>query len=423
MAGRRSIAIVATAAAVLGLGVLAVAAKPPWSFTKSVEQDRGVYYRLKVKLTYKGEPQDFDIVVGCNVLQINYKDNSRTREVGLVPSVFGRRMSDGKGLVVKALDACNGETTANGRVPPDLLPAIVVYDDAETLAFGTAYFSDDAYESPLSVLTFGGATIERASRAEFEAFRREQPNLVKPETYHVRSGFPPPGLALAAVPFGGSCYGYARFRLVGEALERVRALWPAEKPRYWVPTRWQDVSDINGPVYDRPMRTDHEGAPVRPRYELVPWLDYEIAARRMPRRRPVKDGIVFPPSYYPDIGAWVSLPWPSDPAAAAQAILADGPRIGASIDFRGGATRGFAYCYSHPAAFPINAKPPVTDPSHPPLLYMKKPASDRVDGIEVVQVPPDPRGHILMGPPLIVERDEFIFQSFNIGLYSTRGGV
>ena len=35
-----------------------------WSFVRSIADDRGTYYRLKVKLTYKGEPQDFDIVFG-----------------------------------------------------------------------------------------------------------------------------------------------------------------------------------------------------------------------------------------------------------------------------------------------------------------------------------------------------------------------
>src|SRR4051812_49813300 len=65
------------------------------SFTKSVEVDRGTYFRLKVKLTYRGEPQDFDIVVGCNVRQTNYRDSSRSLEIGLLPSVFGRRMRDG----------------------------------------------------------------------------------------------------------------------------------------------------------------------------------------------------------------------------------------------------------------------------------------------------------------------------------------
>jgi len=55
-------------------------------YTKSVEEDRGTYFRLKVKLTYKSEPQDFDIVVGCNVRQTNCKDNSRSvRAVDAAP--------------------------------------------------------------------------------------------------------------------------------------------------------------------------------------------------------------------------------------------------------------------------------------------------------------------------------------------------
>ena len=53
--------------AVVGIGFLALRSEigqtlfGDWSFVKSVEQDQGTYYRLKVKLTYKGEPQDFDI--------------------------------------------------------------------------------------------------------------------------------------------------------------------------------------------------------------------------------------------------------------------------------------------------------------------------------------------------------------------------
>src|SRR5947209_14019310 len=85
-----------------------------WSFVSSI--DHGSYFRLKVNLTYKGEPQDFDIVVGCNVHSITYKENSSTYEAGLVPTVYGRRMSDGKGLVIRPPDACRGQTTANGRV-------------------------------------------------------------------------------------------------------------------------------------------------------------------------------------------------------------------------------------------------------------------------------------------------------------------
>ena len=80
---------------VIGLGVLALRSEVGqallghWSFVRSIADDQGTYYRLKVKLTYKGEPQDFDIVVGCNVRRITYKDGSGTYEAGLIPSVFG----------------------------------------------------------------------------------------------------------------------------------------------------------------------------------------------------------------------------------------------------------------------------------------------------------------------------------------------
>ena len=80
---------------VIGHGVLALRSEVGqallghWSFVRSIADDQGTYYRLKVKLTYKGEPQDFDIVVGCNVRRITYKDGSGTYEAGLIPSVFG----------------------------------------------------------------------------------------------------------------------------------------------------------------------------------------------------------------------------------------------------------------------------------------------------------------------------------------------
>jgi len=154
-------------AAVIGIGFLALSSETGqllfghWSFVRSITDDQGTYYRLNVKLTYNGEPQDFDIVVGCNVRRITYKDCSGTYEAGLIPTVFGRRMSDGKGLVIRPPNACDGETTANGKVQPDLLPIVIVYDDADTLDFGTAYLSEDAYQGPLSRCSSSAARLSR----------------------------------------------------------------------------------------------------------------------------------------------------------------------------------------------------------------------------------------------------------------------
>lgn len=394
-----------------------------WDFVKSVQRDKGVYFRLKVKLAYKGEPQDFDIVVACNARQINYASGGRTYEAGLVPSVFGRRMDDGKGLVVRPPDACDGKTTENGGVAPDLMPLVVVYDDADTLAFGTAYLTDDAYDNSLSVLQFGGATIERSDRTAFEKFRSEQPNLITRSSYHTVGsaigGFRALGLPPVRIPMGLGCYGYARFRLTGTEKERAHQLWPSERPRFWIPVTNQDREAINPLRYGRPVLSDYPDAMPTPS-DLVSVLENGIANQGMPRRHPVvwdQRRRLVASSYYPDIGGWIALPWPTDAAARAETILRDGPHVEASIDFRGGAMRGFGYCKPLLQDFPTGFEHP--DPSKvPPPPWFRLPQINFVDGIEVA----NGRAGIAR-PQLIVERDEFVFLPFNISVPSTWGDV
>src|SRR5262249_21104224 len=147
---------------------------------------------------------------------------------------------------------------------------------------------------------------------------------------------------------------------------------------------------------------------IRPFAAFLAGRDEYVADRGMPTRR---GGRGLPPSYYPDIGSWIALPWPRDPSSAAQAIMGDGPRVEASIDFREGATRGFAYCRSK-----------IEDYA-PFVAHLRKPATDLVDGTEIIRVPADSRGNGLTGPRVIVERDEFVFIHFQIFLESTRGDV
>ncbi len=385
-----------------------------WSFVRSTHVDDGVYFRLKVALTYKGEPQDFDIVVACNVKRTRYGDGSRTVEGGLIPVVFGRRMSDGRGLVVRAPDACRGETTANGMVPPELLPLVVVYDDADTLAFGTAYLSQDAYDGPLSLLTFGGATIEAATRAEFETFRREQPNLVTREAYFTPQGevaLKEKGLS-PATPFGHACHAYARFRLIGEAQERARAHWPEHRPRLWVPSPGTQIASSGD------LQTDREGAPVRARGLLVFGLDGGRADSGMvpgDGGRVINSGITryYPPSFYPDAGPWISPPWPEDPFARARDLVINGPHHGASVDFRDGAMRGFGYCWAHLVRF-------VGGDGQP--SYTKMPQVNRVDdSVAVLAEDFIPSGGT--GPLYFYEEDQFVWTHTWISLENVRGDV
>jgi hypothetical protein len=146
-------------------------------------------------------------VVGCRVKITTYKDNDRTVEVSVVPTVFGLKTKDEHGVAVHTPQACNGETTENGRVPKALLPLVVTYQSTNEPWFGIAYASEDAYDSPRSELKFLGATISKATREEWRAWRETE---AEEEFHHLRAvrhqprkyvGFP-------KVEAGVSCDGF-----------------------------------------------------------------------------------------------------------------------------------------------------------------------------------------------------------------------
>lgn len=113
--------------------------------------------------------------VTCNARITTYVDNSISHVVGLTPNVYGRKMSDGQAVVVRPPDACDGETTANGQVPKNFMPIIIVYNNADTMDFGKAYTSDDAYNGPLSEIKFESAVITASDQKAFETFRKDGP--------------------------------------------------------------------------------------------------------------------------------------------------------------------------------------------------------------------------------------------------------
>jgi hypothetical protein len=393
-----------------------------WSFTRSVEVDQGAYFRLKVRLSYKNEPQDFDIVVACNVRQINYKDNSRTLEVGLVPTVFGRRMSDGRGLVVRPPRACGGETTANGRVLPDLLPIVVVYDDANTLDFGTAYLSQDAYEGPSSALVFGGATIENATRKEFDEFRQAQPNLVSRESYYSALGgdvvLKQMGIARVARPWAHTCEGYQRYRIPEEIRPLVRTHWPEGHPNYWQTDDWRVDNDLaHGIVNSKSIRADRDDDPFH-RFGAFGPIVPDAADFGLPTRAggglvklgPQAPKVRFPPAYYPAANDFRLDKMPADRSDWPRYLLGREHLADVDIDVRDGAMRGFAYCFV--SAFPTND-----------LILAELAKSKEITGIIDGQRAYSNRAPHLTPPMWLFERDEYVFRFFRIYLESTRGDV
>jgi hypothetical protein len=389
-----------------------------WSFVKSVTNDNSTYYRLKVKLAYKGEPQDFDIVVGCNVHQITYKDNSRTYEVGLIPTVFGRRMSDGKGLVVRPPNACRGETTANGRVQPDLLPLVIVYDNADRLDFGIAYLSEDAYESPLSVLKFGGATIEKATRPEFEAFRQTQANLVTRAKYHSAASanaLKQLGLAQVAERWAYVCESYARFRIPADLRQSVARYWPAERPEYWLIDSYASESEVSFALRNsRSIENDRDSGP-------RPFLafgnpgdgaaDLGFPTRGGGGRVSATRGGV-PESYYPVSTDYRSDQWPSERKDWTRYIQGHGSFADINVAFRGTSARGFAYCF----ATVRDAPPGNSQEIGPDQRIAGRVDDERISSKRVAVGP-------FLRPHLIFERDEYFWLFVRVFLGSPRGDV
>ncbi|MDG4853309.1 MULTISPECIES: hypothetical protein [unclassified Mesorhizobium] len=333
-----------------------------WSFTKDAYVDRGTYFRLKVDFAYKGEQQHYDIVVGCNVLNIHYKDNSSTYEVGLIPTVWGQRMGDGKAVVVRAPDACRGDTTENGGVPADFLPVMVVYDNADTVAFGVGYMTDDAYRSPKSVLRFDKATVERATRAEFDTFRANGPqNIITRSQYHSAQNdyqLGLLGLTRTYPAFGRSCSAFSRWKLAEPEREIVRKYRPANGARYW--TISQNLLDTTTQAsLTNEIREARKKAKKQTRDDGLTlgvnggFWQPDFGALRLDGTQLVglkassKDSSTTrAAAFYPADTSMRQDKWPVEQASriAAYEVLRSVNSTNINID--DGRNRGFAYCYS-----------------------------------------------------------------------------
>jgi hypothetical protein len=210
-----------------------------WRPVTTSQTDNTVVYRLVVDVHYKGAPVQLNVVVGCNVGTTRQIDRSTSVDfVGTAPFAYGLKMSDGAGLVVRPPDACGRETTANGQVPKNLMPLLIVYENADKPTLGLAYASDDAYESPISVLKFGSTAIMRATREELVDWRRtEAPkNIFKKEFVgrNLDNPFAPIPWTPGRWWFGNVCAGVSRLELPSPVSDAIRPFWQEANSKYWV---------------------------------------------------------------------------------------------------------------------------------------------------------------------------------------------
>lgn len=372
-----------------------------WSFAESSE-DQSAFYRLVAKYQHEGEAVDFDIVVGCNVKVTTYGNGGSSFDAFRYPIVFAKGTKEGGEIWQLVPDACQGQTTANGKVPPELLPGAILFRSGEERTFGVAYVSEDAFNNPASPLKFVGASIQSATRSEWKAFQESgEPNLIDsrelfrvpvPEEAEIRNNlWSKQKLAEWLLP-GFECRAVHRYRLTTpESRTAVRALWPASRPRFWSPT-WAEFKSMAKYLRGRAIVDGHPAA------RLFNLGDYE--ARGFPTRSedggmivPPGSGL-FPTEMFP-MRADEGVPWMADSISNASTIYRD-------IEVEGGKKLGFAYCYAI-----INGVG-VVDELHIPN-YNKRAFHTRIDGERIVG---EERDH---SPPSVVprpffEEDQYLYE-------------
>lgn len=201
--------------------------------------DRSTYYRVQASYLYLGERVDFDIQVGCNVYVSVGLDRDRSMMTGLAPMAYGLPMKDGGGLVIVPPKACGGETSENGKIPPNYIPYPITFEDHTKPFEGLGYQSTEAFDSPISKLKFIEAKVTASTKEAFDAWRATEAskNIVKPHMLTFKLGdasrrngpydWRPGGY------FPDTCFRANRVELPESAKSKVAALWPDSKPKYW----------------------------------------------------------------------------------------------------------------------------------------------------------------------------------------------
>jgi hypothetical protein len=379
------------------------------SVAQTYSKDAGYFYRFKAGFEVKdtGERLDFDYVVACNIRLTRWRDGGLSDDTTFSPRVMVKATAGGHAVMLKTLNECSGLTSEDDDVPPDVLPIAVWFDSVEDLSNGLAYVSEDAYDSPRGKLRFHGARVERATRADWEAWRKaEADQYVQRGALPGPWGYDYPGddQRRGLVRYVSTCNGYRRLKLPEVIRAKIRPFWPSERPRFWAPPN-EAGSRINtllndGSVAEPPgvsgwirrFGTPSSGSGVES--SGVP-----VRSGRWVQRRP------HVPSRWPT----ENYPFLQPPMISADPMQAPAPTAPADVyvhklDFRDGALNGFAAC--HVVGGPDRLIDPV-DPG-----WKRKAHVLMVDDQPVRRIE---GGFGLLRPAFMFERDEYVFIQFGTG--------
>jgi hypothetical protein len=350
-----------TIAALIALGVLVVVSYlalnsevgraqtgRPSRAAETYSKDGGYFYRFRAAFEVKdtGERLDFDYVVACNIRLTRWRDGGLSNDSTFSPRIMVKATAGGQAVMLRTHNACSGLTSENEDIPPDLLPLAVWFDDVGNLSNGLGYISEDAYDNPLGKLKFHGARVDRATRSEWEAWRKKAA-----DEYAQRGVLPGPwGYDYGNHPepnntyrggYVSSCDGFRRLRIPESLRAGIRELWPPERPRYWT------LRNKNEFEIEKALSDSKQPSPPG----IGPWIRrFGTPTDSKSWGLPLRSGRHVGKA--PHVKTWWAAEiypflWPPIVSVLPMRLVESGAGIGTyvqKLEFREGALNGFAAC-------------------------------------------------------------------------------
>jgi hypothetical protein len=227
------------------------------------------FYRMQASFILKetGEPIDFDYVAACGGVAQNYSYTTPSVFYTHHPIIVFQPVGDGHGLGLVTIDMCDdwkwekvkfGPRVGQSRIPDDLRPLAIWFDDINDLSQGWGYKTDDAYEGPLAKIEFVKATVSVADKADWRAWREQAEAsyqqigaLPGPWGYNYTQS-EPRGTGWPTQPMGQygdglgivgpGCPAVAKVRVNKDIIDAIFAKAPENVGRYWFATDAREIA-------------------------------------------------------------------------------------------------------------------------------------------------------------------------------------
>jgi hypothetical protein len=401
---------ICVAAAVVGHAVGRAADAPPYKYSW--------FYRFVVELVEEGEPLTIEVIIGCGTQERHILGEGRSARAVWGPYIYGVRAKDGHGVLVQSPNVCDRDIARN-PVPPDFLPLVLWAPDARNLEFLIAYVNEHAYVQPVSKLRFIRATVTAANEADYEAWRASKwkDNIVPTSpraSDQMRSYFRGQLSLPSGDPRAGvrtECHSFVRIPIPEPYRDRLRGLWPKERPRYWL-FDWNEGQNILSHTVAIAAEARRRGL----------WTTDTIGLPTFYAGSGVKraSGVGYLGTLTAGYASGEALripfrtetgyPWASD-------RLLTQPTIDIHADTKGGADQGFAYCYRDVDGYYLsNRSSNISSAEQISSRDYKMLIDDRI--VEVL-----PNEKYSVKARLVAERDEYLWKDRSFPLQHELGAM